>query len=196
MYETNLILIPDYQVAVSVMTAGPNANVVNVLEEIILQNVIPALETAAKKETISKMAGRYVSDGANNSSMVLKVDDGPGLVVESWISKGSDLLETAGMYASQTNGGEITAVRLYPTDLVENNSNGSRVEYRAVFESAPTAKTVPRVIDPSLTEWQSIDQTMYGNVGVDDFVFDFDVHGAAIAVEPRVLRTSLKKQSS
>ena len=43
----------------------------------------------------------------------------------------------------------------------------------------------------SLTEWQRIDQTMYGNVGVDGFVLDFGVHEAVFAVAPRVLQFSL-----
>ena len=195
LYETNLILIPDYRVAISIMTAGPNSSVVNVLDEMVLQTIIPALETDAKEEARRNMVGQYVSNATINSSLVLKVDDGPGLVIENWISNGSDLLKTADMYAAATNGGEILAIRLYPTDVVDKHTTGSRVEYRAVFESAPPAKTVPRVIDQSLTEWQRIDQTMYGNVGVDDFVFDFDVRGVATAVEPRVLKVSLKKQS-
>ncbi len=190
-----MILIPDYQVAISIMTAGPESNVVNVVDEMILQTVRPALDKAAKEEVARNMTGRYASD-VGNSSMVLDLDDGPGLIIKYWISKGSDLLKTIQTYASATNGGEIKAVRLYPTGLIETYCSGSRVGYRAVFESAPPQMTVHRVIDKSLSEWQQVDQTMYGNVGADDFVFDFDARGTAIAVESHILKTTLKKQSS
>ncbi len=177
------------------MTAGSNSNVANIVSETILQTIIPALEKAAKEEVARNMTGRY-SSHVGNSSIVLNLDDGPGLLIESWISKGSDLLKTIQTYASATNGGEIQAVRLYPTDLIETYCGGSRVGYRAVFESAPPKMKVRRVIDQSLSMWQQVDQTIYGNVGADEFVFEFDAWGTAIAVEPRVLRTTLKRQSS
>ena len=195
LYESHLILIPDYQVAVSIISAGPDSGVVNIVAETVLQQVIPALAVVIRDEVAGNMAGIYVSEAVHNSSIVLNLDDGPGLVVESWISEGSDLLKTAQAYASATKGGEITSVRLYPTDLVEKHCSGSRVGYRAVFESAVAEMTVPRVIKPSLTTWAKVDQAMYGNVGADDFVFEFDAQGTAVTVESRVLRVILKKQS-
>ena len=195
LYETDLVLVPDYGVAISVMTAGPDASVLNVVGEMVVQTLIPALEAAAKEEARKSVAGRYVSGHAgDNSSLVLAMDEGPGVVVERWVSKGMDLLEAVDRYAAATNGGRVSAVRLYPTDVVERTSSGSRVEYRAVFESAQVAVVGHRVFDQRFTEWQRVDQTMYGNVGVDDFVVNFDASGDAVAVEPRVLKVSLEKQ--
>ncbi|EON62896.1 hypothetical protein W97_02121 [Coniosporium apollinis CBS 100218] len=193
LYSSLLILIPDFDIAIAIMTAGPNGSVVNSVAEIVMQIFIPVLKQAARDEAAANFAGHYVSNSGTDSSVVLGVRNGPGLVIEKWLSNGSDLLATAQAYSQATNSGIIGSVRLYPTTLVQESGAGKRVAYRAIFDTVKEAETADRVFEESLNAWAKVDQTMYGRVGVDEFVFDLDASGVAICVEPQFLGIRLTK---
>ncbi|KAK4068095.1 hypothetical protein Trihar35433_6655 [Trichoderma harzianum] len=187
-YNSLLILIPDYQVTLAILAAGPDsAAALQVATEIAIQTIIPALEKAAKAESCRKHCGKYAPSGAEkNSSLVLTVDDGPGLLLKEWIHQGHDIIAAGQAYANATRGGRINAVRLFPTGL----QTGSEAAYRALFETIPYQydPSVHMVFDPTAGMWGTPDQLMYGGVAADDFVFHLDAGGSSAAVQPRVLR--------
>ena len=190
LYNSLLILVPDYQVAVAILTAGTEESVTNIVAEMVAQTFIPVLHQVAREEARKNLAGVYVSDGGLNSSLQLNAD-GVGLLVERWINNGSDLLAVAEAYSQLTNGGKLKSVRLYPTDLVDEIDGGTRVGYRALFETGGSMREAVRVFDQDPNAWGMVDQNTYGRIGVDDFVFELDSDSNAISVEPRVLRTKL-----
>lgn len=192
-YTSLLILIPDYGISIAILTAGPDGIVVNYVAEIIVQALIPALEKSAKDEAAKILTGLYTSESGGNSSISLTVDDGPGLVVESWTSNGSNLLQTAEEYLQATGGGHIRSMRLYPTSLKDSQSCQTRAAYRAVFDISTEPGSAPRVFDQSVNAWENIDEVSYGNISIDDFIFEFDSSGAVKHIEPRVLRSELVK---
>ena len=63
--------------------------------------------------------------------------------------------------------------------------------YRAVFDVS-SRKPGGGVFDPICSSWVSGAGT-YGNVGVDEFVFDVEDE-KVVSIEPRALRVVLKKQ--
>lgn len=188
-YNSLLILIPDYQVTLAILAAGPDsAAALQVATEIAIQTLVPALDKAAKAESCHKHCGKYAPAGAekNSSSLVLTVDDGPGLLLKEWIHQGHDIIAAGQAYANATRGGRINAVRLFPTGL----KTGSEVAYRALFETIPYQynPSVHMVFDPTAGIWGTPDQLMYGGIAADDFVFHLDAGGSSAAVQPRVLR--------
>ncbi|KAJ4859333.1 beta-lactamase domain-containing protein [Trichoderma breve] len=188
-YNSLLILIPDYQVTLAILAAGPDsAAALQVATEIAIQTLVPALEKAAKAESCRKHCGKYAPAGAenNSSSLVLTVDDGPGLLLKEWIHQGHDIIAAGQAYANATRGGRINAVRLFPTGL----QTGSEAAYRALFETIPYQynPSVHMVFDPTAGMWGTPDQLMYGGIAADDFVFHLDAGGSSAAVQPRVLR--------
>lgn len=187
-YESLLILIPDYQVTIAVLAAGPDASeALHAATETTVQTLLPALEQAAKAESCSKLCGKYAPAGASrNSSLVITVDDGPGFLIKEWIHQGHDLIAAGQAYANATRGGEIQALKLFPTGL----QSGSQAAYRALFETIPYQydPSVHLVFDSKAEIWGSPDQLMYGEVAVDDFVFHMNGRGDSAAIEPRVLR--------
>jgi hypothetical protein len=191
LYSSLLILIPDYQVAVAILTAGTEESVLNIVAETVVQTFIPVLHQVAREEARRNFAGIYISDGFVNSSSQLGAD-GMGLLVEKWISNGSDLLAVAERYSQMTKGGDLKSVRLYPTGLVEQIDGGTRVGYRAVFETGRSMREGVKVFD-QVNAWGTVDQNTYGRIGADDFVFKLDAGGNAISVEPRVLRTKFTR---
>jgi hypothetical protein len=192
-YTSLIILIPDNEISLAILTAGPNGIVVNYVAEMVVQALIPILENAARDETAKVFVGSYVSETGGNSSMSLAVDNGPGLIVESWISNGADLLQTAEAYLGATGGGKVRSVRLYPTALKDDHCNQNQASYRAVFDISTELGPAPRVFTQNINAWEIVDETTYGEVGIDDIVFEFDSDGTVKYVEARVLRSRLAK---
>ncbi|KAL7821163.1 beta-lactamase/transpeptidase-like protein [Trichoderma aethiopicum] len=187
-YQSLIILVPDYQVTVAVLAAGPDASAaVQIATETTIQTLLPALEEAAKEESCNKFCGEYsASTNGSDSSLIITVDNSPGLLIESWTHQGHDLIAASQAYANATRGGQIQSVRLFPSGLQTRN----RTAYRAIFQRVlPDGDaSVYRVFDPAAGTLGMPDQLMYGGIAVDEFVFHVDAGKHSAAVEPRVLR--------
>ncbi|KAK4952215.1 hypothetical protein LTR66_010736 [Elasticomyces elasticus] len=169
---------------------------INAIAEMAVQSFLPILEQASQQEAAQQLAGHYAATTSFNSSLWLTVYHGPGLKIEKWTSNDSDIMMTAQTYSDATNGGQIRSVRLYPTDLMKETCFGSRVAYRAIFDVVADATQIERVFDQDSNTWATTDQVMYENVAVGNFVFDLDMNGASLSVEPRVLNITFQKVSS
>jgi hypothetical protein len=217
-YGSLLILIPDYNVAVAILTAGPGEGVVNFVADTVVQTILPTLNDAAKDQALRKFGGTYVSGTKINSSLTLGVDSGPGLVIEKWISNDTDFLAAAQAYSNATGGGTIKSVRLYPTNLssqvhanhsselasTNDGTDGTtttdmtKVAFRAIFEVLTEKGNASRIFDTDTTTWDAMDQLTYGNLAVDEFVFFLrgsGDDGEVVAVDPLALRITLRKAS-
>jgi hypothetical protein len=194
LYESLLVLIPDYQVAVAILVAGAETSVINAVTigEMVSQALIPVLHESAREEAERDLAGRYTAGATINSSMLLTTDEF-GLVIEKWINNGFDLLSLVEKYSQITGGGHVRSVRLFPTDLVEKIGNRTRVEYRILFDIETKKGPSIRIFDQDFTAWGQVDQNTYGKTGVDDVVVEFDAEGTAVSIEPRVLGVTLVK---
>jgi hypothetical protein len=192
LYNSLLVLIPDYQVAISILSAGPEDSGINKIAEMVIQTLVPVLHQSAREEATKNLVGEYTADAKLNSSIMLDSDD-LGLIVKRWISNGSNLLDLVETYSQITGGGHVRSVRLYPTDLVDHVDNKTRVGYRILFDVRGSEMLVRRVFDQSLNAWGQVDQNTYGKTGVDDVVVEFDGEGSAISIQPRVLGVKLLK---
>ena len=189
-YASLLILIPDSQVSLSILTAGPDGSMINTIAATAIERYLPVLEQASKHQACRRLCGTYTSHSSINSSISIDIDQETGLKISRWISNGKDLFTTAQAYANLTAGGELGAIRLFPTDLQEKTHDGSSVAYRAVFET-DTGFPQPPVFFSDQTAWDAVDQLLYGLVSLDDFVFNLDGKGAAESLEARGLRITL-----
>ncbi|KAJ0419587.1 beta-lactamase/transpeptidase-like protein [Aspergillus carlsbadensis] len=205
-YNSLLITSPDYGIALSILTAGPNnATVVEVASEIVLQSLIPALENQTLYEACESLCGTYESsDRSRNSSLTVSVDTNGFLQVQNWISRGVDFQAVINAYASETGSPPIKSIYLQATNLGEyrpkshhegNIGSPRSVAYRAIFErdmKGDLAASQQRIIDTSAPgTWSSVDSPMYGEIAIDEFVIHVDQSGIAFAIEPRVMRETL-----
>ncbi|EHK49288.1 hypothetical protein TRIATDRAFT_174049, partial [Trichoderma atroviride IMI 206040] len=192
-YQSLLVLIPDYQVTMAVLAAGPDAAAaLHIATETAIQTLLPALASAAKEESCSKFCGEYAPAGASrDSSLVICTDDGPGLLLKEWTHQGHDLIAAGQAYSNATRGGEIKSLRLLPTGL----RSGNRASYRAIVNISPYqySPSVDYVFDPQASLWGTPDQLMYGGIATDDFVFHLDGRGCSAAIEPRVLKVAYQR---
>ncbi|PVH98839.1 beta-lactamase/transpeptidase-like protein, partial [Periconia macrospinosa] len=92
-HGANFVLIPDFDIGFVVVMAGRAGTVPFGISGIIVDHLLPAIEEAARLDADETYAGTYRATNGVNSSLTLATKrDVPGLVIESWISNGTDML--------------------------------------------------------------------------------------------------------
>jgi hypothetical protein len=154
---------------------------------------------AGKAEARKKYVGDYqaISRGNVTATISLSLDDGPGLKLTNWTPYGKDILREYLSLAVDFRGSQTLKVsaRMYPTNL----RAGNKVAWRAVFDvvnADGSAEDTSQLffIGGNCLSWASIDLTIYGLNGLDDFVFELDDRGSrAVSVTSRALRNSMRR---
>jgi hypothetical protein len=204
-YSSIIALSPDHNVGFTILAAsaaGDPTALPLIFADVVATALVPALEQAAKEEADSIYSGTYttLTSGSNsglNSSMLVTTDDGRGLKVEKWISNSTDMFQTLVPLCGASVASSIS-VRLYPTGLQDHLSR--RISFRAIIQASPSSSFGGRGIGPftqSCFTWAEVDGLVYGNVGVDEFVFQLDEMTAeAVSVSPRAMRVTLPRAST
>ncbi|KAI9927460.1 hypothetical protein MW887_003074 [Aspergillus wentii] len=186
-YSAVFALSPEYGFGFIAMVAGDDSSdVTRQVADVVSNAALPALEDAAREEACCRFSGEYATDQAN-SSISITADDGPGLKVEHWINNSTDMFDSLKTLAQPIQLSNVS-IRLYPTGLETKN----RVSFRAITVD-PFAPPGLGPVTSSCWSWVLIDRNLYGSVGLDEFVFDVDDEGNAVAVTPRGLRVSLER---
>jgi hypothetical protein len=182
-YGANYVLIPDHSVGFVVLTAGTRGRVPYAVSSIIVDQLLPALDEAARVEAASAFAGTYTATGGLNSTLVLSsAPDVLGLSVGKWISNGTDILaEVVGVPTAFEN------YQMYPTNIISQDE--TRFSWRVTpYSSAPGSG-----LFSACPSWAALDRPQYGVYGLDEFVFHTDHDGKATAVEPKALKIVLER---
>jgi hypothetical protein len=201
-YSSMVALSPDHGVGITILAAGEvTTTLVAALTDMVGQTLIPALELAAKEEASRAFSGTYgIESAKSNSSLVISTDDDSGLKVSEWINNSVNMLEVVSGITSFPD----LSIRLYPTGLrSQGSSSATKVSFRAVFgslSSSSSSSSSQDGIGPvtrSSSSWELVDRYEYGNVGVDEFLFELDPKtGEAISISPRSLRETLPKMKT
>ncbi|KAI0106482.1 putative penicillin-binding protein [Nemania sp. FL0031] len=199
-YTSQLILLPDFGVSLSVLVAGSSRGpVVTIATEIVLQSLIPVLENVTISEACDKICGTYESSLPNMNSSIAIAADATGLYLDRWVNRGVDIKAVVNAYAIGTGSSPVRAVRIQATNLQDSSNiaeGGHQVAYRISFDMSSEDMTgPPRILDPNAHQWTSTDSPIYGGIGIDDFVVHFDTNGTAVMIEPRVTRDTLQRSS-
>ena len=202
-YSALLILLPDYDVGISVVIAGPTipGNTNFNLADIIGNRLLPALEEAGREQAQATYGGVY-SDGKNSSLSITTQSDRPGLGIENWVSNGVNM-----QYVSVVLQGGYQPVnptiRLYPTGLetvlsVEKDGRrGRRIGYKAVFEDLNLPGRSPAdgsMFSTDCGTWVSFTGVSYGTYALDQFIFEVDEGGRVRSLESLALRAVLRRE--
>jgi hypothetical protein len=189
-YASMFALSPDHEVGFTILAASgqsdnsPLQYIVRYLSDMVSGTILPALEAAGKAQAKSRFEGVYRSS-TGNSSLAFKTDNGPGLNITQWVFNGKD------MFKSLKNlMGIVNSVRLYPTGL--ENSESNELSFRAIIQDlAPASGIGP--FTRSCKTWETVGQSVYGNVGFDEFVLALDGDGNGKTVTPRAWREELTR---
>jgi hypothetical protein len=191
-YSSMTALLPDYNVGFTILAAGEGTTaLVAALTDTVAQSLIPALEEAAREEADNVYTGTYRAQDTTktNSSLVISIDDGPGLIVEQWISNSVDMFQVV----EALSGIDTPDIRLYPTGLQQKRNGCLYQSFRAVFGSSENSGDSIGPVTGSSITWELVDTYKYGNVGVDEFLYELDARTGVVNVLPRALRQTLQK---
>lgn len=151
----------------------------------VSETILLALEAAAKAQANSRFEGVYRSS-TGNSSLAVKTDSGPGLNITQWVLNGKDMFKSL----KNLMGINVNSVRLYPRGLEDSESN--ELGFRAIIQDlAPASGIGP--FTRSCKTWETVDQSVYGNIGFDEFVFSLDGDGNGKTLTPRAWREELSR---
>ncbi|KAB8229534.1 serine hydrolase domain-containing protein [Aspergillus alliaceus] len=187
MYSSMLALSPDHGVGFSILAAGNSTTeAVALLTDLTIASIIPALEAAGREEAAKQFAGEYTSA---NASIKITTDDEPGLKVTEWSNESVDMMQFLVAKLGLKRASDLSA-RLYPSGL----TSAGRVGFRAVFRDASQGEEGIGPVTRACQTWFSASGIVYGNVGVDEFVFEVGGDGRAVTVSPRALRAEMVRK--
>jgi CubicO group peptidase (beta-lactamase class C family) len=190
-YSSFFVLIPDYNVGFTVLTAlsGAKRNpLAGAIGDLLSNTILPALEAQAAAEAEHNFAGTYSVPG-HNSSLTLSVNktEGavPGLILESIINNGSDIREVQPTWFGP-------GARL----LLSIPEVGGRVAFRIA-----TPGDIP-IIDKSRKLFSGFgsgdfvlsDSLAYGGISISLFEFEVDEDGKAKTASHAMLRTTFERK--
>ncbi len=209
-YNTQFGLSPDHGFGFVVLTAGPASSgasdekfaAMQMLNEMITAAFVPAFEDAALEQAISNFAGTYATVG-NSTTLPMKMtiaagDGGLGLSVQNWTMGDLDIKKSYMAALSVADLSDVTGepdLRLYPVGLKDERQMAFRgvFDYQGSSGVYSTAETTP--FGRRCVAWATVGSPHYGNVGLDDFVFDIDGSGCATAITTRGARKTLARQT-
>lgn len=204
-YYAQMALSPDHGLGFMVTIAGRppvtepdrRALEMNIINEMVTDIMVPAFEAAAAEQAIKNFAGTYVATDNSMEMKIVGLDGHMGLGIQNWTSGDLDLLVT--YYAALSMADSVSStspranLRLYPVGL----HGEGKVAFRGVYGLNTNESVFGSRDEPWLGgcgAWAGVGEPAYGNVGLDDFVFDVDKDGRATAITARGARKTLQKQ--
>ncbi|UKZ93574.1 uncharacterized protein TrAFT101_008484 [Trichoderma asperellum] len=168
-YHSVIALIPDYDLVMVALVGGPEVSGATTYQLIgeTSTALLPVIEAAGKAKAHNQYAGTY-TDPSTNSSLILSLDDGPGLSVTKWQVRGVNVIETPLL-------GESPAipprVRLYPSNLSTSNQTAWRVLFDGSADEAAAEDALYPWDQFSCSSWSTLDKLVYQFQAQDLFIF-------------------------
>ncbi|KAF5676153.1 UPF0214 yfeW [Fusarium heterosporum] len=206
LYHSQTVLIPDYDIVISIMSGGLEASanpyVTGRVLSAIIQNILPAVEKVGRDEAKEAFAGDY-EDKETNSTISFQTDSGPGLKIKSWQVRGFDVLNNIGNYNFQSlesaalktlNKTTYIDARLYPSNLAKKGQTA----WRAIYDKTDSAEDAGYDAqlffkNGSCQTWFQQDRMVYDYLPLDLFVFTEGEDGASETVKSPAFNVTLTK---
>lgn len=191
-YGSFLALVPDYNITVTLLTAGSTIDLAGPVET-ALRAMIPAVDKAARDDASRKYVGLYKDISSKSNMSVILTN--AGLRIESLFNNGKDILSA---YASVFQPFELG---IYPTGLQYGIGPGSEKDLTKQSSEGESWRGVYNFINQpydgflrQCASWAGLDGNVYGQKALDEFIFDTDAKGQVISVRNSALRTILAKR--
>lgn len=196
LYSSYLGLVPSFDVGFAILSADTeNPADLNAHVDLIGDVVLGALMGVAAEQASGNFGGVYEYKGAGvgaglNSSIVVGVDELPGMYIQEFISNGTDFMGTLAGILGISLPADLS-IRLYPVQLAEKSGSGSRMAFRAVFQDITELADADT---PTCVSWLDLDKLRYEGRGLDEFVFELDSKGRAVGVEIPALQVTFERK--
>jgi len=171
-YSSRVYVLPEYGLGITVLVGG-DAGLLSEIQEIVTVGLVRAAEQAVWKDVGRMYDGLYTStDLSLNSSMKLSSSPSSGLVIESFISNGTDALQKViGPYFVDSS--RPWRAQLMPTLLFKDETaqQGEIWRIRGVYERSSEDRGVWG--DFCTTD---VDVNLYAGLPISEVVFWHDEH--------------------
>jgi hypothetical protein len=166
------------------------------LFETVLADLLPGLEATARSQAEENLAGTYTSSPSDvNTTITFATEPSlPGLKVTSFISNSSDVLNSTLLAA--THEYSNPDVRLYPTELVRNTGNGTKIrKYNAVVNNPDVVFPNGQMEAMNCMTWALVGAGVYGAIALDEVWIETDASGKGVGVEMRAFGAKMERAS-
>jgi hypothetical protein len=182
LYAAYIVIIPEYDVGITINVAGlDNYAAGRDLLDLMVQEVVRYFENLAREQARNKYTGKYVND---KDSLVLTVDQGPGIKITEWTSQGKPVLKA---WAAISGGNDPNVdARIYPV--------GENERWRVVLEAVTSQRSMTGIYKDYCANWFSVDQFRYQGLPVDEIDFVTE-DGVIKGLKVPGLRQELSKSS-
>ena len=171
LYSTLTLLVPEFQMGVSILAAGPVAHSqVSAIADLATELYIPAFFETSRQQTATTYGGTF-SDSATNSSATLTVPSATsadqGLILSKLTIGGADLIAGLSALYKLPKGTNLD-IRLYPNGLSASAEQG----WKASFQAPSTGAAAKGAFSSGCWAWATIGGLNYGGVPFDDIRFE------------------------
>jgi len=185
-YGAYVAIIPEYQIGITVNIAGVGDDpALRALLDLAVQHIAPACDDIARAQA-EKYTGSYRSasqDQDDGSSLVLALDDGPGLKIEQWTSNGKSVSDAWVELNGEPTNAIDSDVRIYP---VGGEGEHWQVLFRGISDRNETG-----IFQTACDGYFTFDAFRYAGLSVDEVNFMVDANGAISGLEVPGLRQNL-----
>jgi hypothetical protein len=92
-YFTNIIMVPDYNLGITILTAGKSSSLMELIRETVTVPLLKAAEEIAQLDLLARYTGVFAAKDLN-SSLILAQNDSKSLYIESFISNSTDIFSS------------------------------------------------------------------------------------------------------
>lgn len=165
-YFTYVIMSPDYDLGISIFTAGP-ADLLDLIREAVTVPLLRAAEETAQRDLNDRYTGIFAAPAPLNSTLVLAQSDIKALYIDSFISNSTVILEAwQGPLSSLTQGGPFR-IQLVPSLSSREDDAGRKGEvWRGIL--VPEKRGEGAWDDQCMTNY---DPLLYANKPLLEVVF-------------------------
>jgi hypothetical protein len=187
-YNSIVIMLPEYDLGITILTAGP-ASLIGQIRELITVSTVNAAEEIAQSNLEARYTGIFTSENIN-SSLVLAHTDTKGLFIDSFISNSTDVISAWESMLGLEQGS--FRIQIIPTLLYRDEKSKKGEIWRGLI--------VPEKREPTLV-WDEFcltdqDPSYYGRKAIFEMAFWFAEDGREILnyVDLSAFRTKLWKR--
>lgn len=126
-YSTYIIMVPDYDLGITIFTAGP-PELLDILREAVTVPLIRAAEEAAQRDLHNRYTGTFAAAAPLNSTIVLAQSDTQALYIDSFISNSTVILSAWLPILSSLTQGRPFRLQLVPSLSYRDDGAGRKGE--------------------------------------------------------------------
>jgi hypothetical protein len=161
-YTSIIATVPEFDLGFTILVAGKSDIFPKILDA-IGANIVRAAEEVAIRQLQERYVGTYTSTNQTLNSTITLIADSRGLVVERFISNGTDVLKSGFRRSSNPWYAQLTPTLLYRD---EQNQRG---ELWRILQSNERTESEGSIWDDFCVA--NIDAPLYATVGFNELVF-------------------------